>query len=218
MELPAVTWASIRLVVLNPEFLTAAGTRADTRHGWNVPHFRDSRKVSSMGVGVMTKAVWSGIAAAAVVVLVSTSAFAQTTVNGAISVTANVNAKAKLTLGTAAISFADADPDVTPVMSATAFNIDVKARTSGAGNVTLTVVASNDLTSGSDIIAIGGLTWTVSGGGFQAGTSNKTTAQTVGSWTGSGNQTGSQTYSLPNSWTYATGTYTATLNYTLTVP
>jgi hypothetical protein len=40
----------------------------------------------------------------------------------------------------------------------------------------------------------------------------------VGAWTGSGNQTGTQTYSLANSWTYATGTYTAALTYTLTVP
>jgi hypothetical protein len=45
-----------------------------------------------------------------------------------------------------------------------------------------------------------------------------TTAQAVGNWTGSGNRTGTQTYSLPNSWDYVTGTYTTTLNYTLTVP
>ena len=165
----------------------------------------------------MKKAVWSGIGAAALM-LMSTTAFAQTTVNGAINVTANVNAKAKLTLGTGAITFADADPDVTTVMTATAFNIDVKARTTGLGAVTLTVLASDDLTSGSDVIGIGGLTWTATGTGFQDGTSNKTTAQTVGSWVGSGSPGGTQTYSLPNSWTYATGTYTATLNYTLTVP
>ena len=166
----------------------------------------------------MMKAVWSGIAAAAMVALVSTSAFAQTTVNGAINVTANVNAKAKLTLGVAAINFADADPDVTPSITSAAFNIDVKARTSGLGNVTLTVVAGNDLVSGGDTIGISALTWTATGTGFQAGTSNKTTAQTVGSWTGSGSPTGTQTYALANSWTYATGTYTATLNYTLSVP
>lgn len=166
----------------------------------------------------MMKAVWSGIAAAAMVALVSTSAFAQTTVNGAINVTANVNAKAKLTLGVAAINFADADPDVTPSIGSAAFNIDVKARTSGLGNVTLTVVAGNDLASGSDTIGISALSWTATGSGFQPGTSNKTTAQTVGSWTGSGSPTGTQTYALANSWTYATGTYTATLNYTLTVP
>ena len=31
-------------------------------------------------------------------------------------------------------------------------------------------------------------------------------------------QNGTQTFSLPNSWAYGTGTYTTTLNYTLTVP
>jgi hypothetical protein len=44
------------------------------------------------------------------------------------------------------------------------------------------------------------------------------TAQTVGTWTGSGNPAGSHTYVLANSWAYATGVYTTTLNYTLSVP
>lgn len=164
----------------------------------------------------MMKAVWSGVAAVALVLGASTSAFAQATANGAIGVTANVAAKAKLTLGTAAIAFADADPDTTPVMTATAVDIDVKARTSGA--VTLTVLATGDLVSGSNTIGISNLTWAATGSGYQAGTSNKTVAQTVGAWAGSGSPIGTQTYSLPNSWTYATGTYTVTLNYTLTAP
>jgi hypothetical protein len=166
----------------------------------------------------MKKAVWSGFAAAAMLALVSTTAFAQTTANGSINVTATVNAKAKLTLGVAAINFADADPDVSPTLAATAFNVDVKARTTAGSTVTLTVLASDDLISGTDVIGIGALTWAATGTGYVAGTSNKTTAQTVGSWAGSGNNSGTQTYSLVNSWTYATGTYAATLNYTLTVP
>jgi hypothetical protein len=56
------------------------------------------------------------------------------------------------------------------------------------------------------------------GTGFVAGTSSATVAQSVGAWTGSGARSGSQTYSLPNSWAYAPGTYTTTLNYTLSVP
>ena len=46
----------------------------------------------------MKKAVWSGAVAAAVVLLGSSSAFAQQTANASIAVTANVNAKAKLSL------------------------------------------------------------------------------------------------------------------------
>ena len=166
----------------------------------------------------MKKAVWSGVITAAAVLILGTPAFAQTTANAGIAVTANVNAKAKLTLGTAALLFADADPDTSPTIAAPAFNIDVKARTVANGAVTLTVVSDDDLLSGTDAIGIGALTWAASGTGFSPGTSNKTTAQTVGAWTGSGNQTGTQTYSLANSWTYATGTYTAALTYTLTVP
>ena len=40
----------------------------------------------------------------------------------------------------------------------------------------------------------------------------------VGSWTGSGHQSGAHTYTLPNSWSYATGIYNVTLNYTLATP
>jgi hypothetical protein len=43
--------------------------------------------------------------------------------------------------------------------------------------------------------------------------------QTAASWTGSGNRNdGTQTFSLANSWSYATGTYLATITYTLTSP
>jgi hypothetical protein len=164
----------------------------------------------------MKKAVLSGVAAVAAVLLVSTSAFAQANANASVAVTANVAAKAKLTLGPTSIVFADADPDAVPVKTATAVTIDVKARASGA--VTLTVLASGDLVSGSNTIGISNLTWAATGSGFQDGVSNKTTAQTVGSWGVSGSPSGTQTFSLPNSWTYATGTYTVTLNYTLTAP
>ncbi len=96
----------------------------------------------------MKKAVWSGAVAGGVVLLGSSSAFAQQTATASIAVTANVNAKAKLTLSVAAITFADADPDVTPVFTSAPVTVDVKARTSAGGSVTLTVLASGDLTSG----------------------------------------------------------------------
>ncbi len=166
----------------------------------------------------MTKAVWSGIAAFGVMVCIAAPAYAQATATGSLSVTATVSAKAKLTLSAASITFADADPDTTPSITAAGVDVDVKARTSAAGSVTLTVLASDDLASGGNSIPVGNLTWTSAGSGFQDGTSNKTVAQSVGSWTGSGNPTGTQTYALVNSWTYATGTYTVTLNYTLTAP
>jgi hypothetical protein len=166
-----------------------------------------------------TKVVWSAAATAAAVLVFSSSAYAQATANSTLTVSATVSARAKLSLGTGSITFADADPDTTPTLTASAVSVDVKARTSSTGSVTLTVLASGDLTAApSGTIPIGNLSWTVSGAGFAAGTANKTTAQSVGTWTGSGNHPGSQTYSLVNSWAYNTGNYGVSLNYTLTAP
>jgi hypothetical protein len=167
----------------------------------------------------MKKAVWSGLLAVTAVLMTSTPALAQTTDAASILVTVNVNARAKLTLGTAAITWADADPDVTPTLSSGAISVDVKARTTAGSTVALTVVATDDLKAGTNVITIDQLTWTGTGASFAAtGTSNKTTSQNVVSFVNSGNRSGSQTYSLPNSWSYATGAYTATLNYTLVAP
>jgi hypothetical protein len=168
----------------------------------------------------MKKAVWSGIIAAVGVLAMSTPVFAQANDTASVTVAVNVSARAKLTLGLAAISFADADPDVSASLTSSAISIDVKARTTATGTVALTVKATDDLkTAGGDAIAIGGLTWSSTGTSFSpTGTSNKTTAQSVGSWTGSGSRVGSQTYALANSWSYATGSYSATLTYTLVAP
>jgi hypothetical protein len=167
----------------------------------------------------MKKAVWSGLLAVTALLMMSTPALAQANDTAAINVTVNVNARAKLTLGTAAITWADADPDVTPTLSSGAITVDVKARTSAGSSVALTVVASDDLKAGTNVITIDNLTWTGTGANFAAnGTSNKTTSQNVVSFTNSGSHSGTQTYSLPNSWSYATGAYTATLNYTLVAP
>ena len=137
-----------------------------------------------------------------------------------LTVNATVNARATLTLGQTAINFPDADPDVTASIPAAenAVSVTAKVRTGSSSTATLTHLAAGDLVSGSDTILIGNVTWTASGTGFQPGTMNKTTAQTAGSWTGSGNRTGSFSYFLANSWSYATGNYTASTTYTLTAP
>ena len=167
----------------------------------------------------MTKAVWSGIfTTAAAVLLFSSPASAQATDTASVSVSATVNAKAKLTVGSGAVSFPDDDPDVTPILSATAISIDVKSRTSTAGSVTLTVQSDDDLLSGSDTIAISNLTWAATGTGFAAGTMSKSAAVSIGSWTGGGTRSGTQTYKLVNDWAYKTGVYSAVITYTLTAP
>jgi hypothetical protein len=166
----------------------------------------------------MSKAVWTSIAALGVFAVAAPAA-AQATATATVNVTVNVSARAILDLnGTNAVTFADANPDTVPSIAAPAISVDVKGRTSGGSNLTLTVVSNQDLTSGSDTIGIANLTWTATGGGFAAGTMNKTTAQTVGSWGTSGTHSGTVTLALANSWAYNAGAYTATLTYTLTAP
>ena len=138
-----------------------------------------------------------------------------------LTVNATVSARATLTLGAASISFVDADPDATPSIASSPASVSVtaKVRTGAASTATLTHLAGGDLVSGTDNIAISNVTWTASGVGFVAGTMNKTTAQTAASWTGSGSHTdGLFSYFLANSWSYATGNYTASSTYTLTAP
>ena len=168
----------------------------------------------------MKKAVWSGLLTVAAVFMMSTPALAQgANDSAAIVVSVSVNARAKLTLGTAAINWTDQDPDSVATLSSGPFNVDVKARTSQGSTVALTVKANGNLTeSGGGSIPISSLTWTGTGSVAATGTSDATTAQTVISFTNSGNRNGTQTYSMPNSWAYATGSYTATLNYTLVAP
>ncbi len=151
--------------------------------------------------------------------LMTGNVFAATATQG-LNINATVANTAKLSLGVASIAFPDADPDITNPIPATQNPVSVtaKAKTTTSGAVALTVVTGGDLISGSDPILISNVTWTATGAGFVAGTMNKSTAQSAGSWTGSGNYSGTFGYNLVNSWSYATGSYSATATYTLTAP
>ena len=164
----------------------------------------------------MMKLIKHGIGAAALLAFFSTTAWAQATATANVTATVNVAAKARLEI-TGAVAFADADPETTPIISAAALDITVKARTSPSETVTLTVVADGDFQGTAGTIGISNLSWLVSGTGFATGTAALTDV-TVGSWGGPGTRNGTQTYRLANSWAYAVGSYTATLTYTLTVP
>ena len=163
-------------------------------------------RLSRIGVAVLAMAVTQPLGAA--------------TDTKNVTINATVSAVAQLTVSTATLTFPSADPDGTPSITATegVVNITAKARTGAASQVTLTLKAATDLTSGTDTIAITNITWTVTGAGFVAGTMNRTTDQTVASWTGSGSRAGSQTFALANSWAYTAGSYSATATYTLTAP
>lgn len=130
---------------------------------------------------------------------------------------ASFNGLARVSLSTATLTFPDADPDTVPSIPASQgpVTITTKARTSVNGAVTLTVLASDQLRSGLNTIPASSITWTASGPGFTSGTLSATSAQTVASWVGSGVRTGTQSFSFRNLWTYATGTYTLTMTFTL---
>lgn len=137
-----------------------------------------------------------------------------------LSTSVTVNQLLKLAFSSNSLSFPDSHPDSVPSIPASGGPLTVTAKSlvGPAAAVTLTVIASNDLQSGLDVIAISNLAWTATGTGFVGGTMSKTVAQSVGSWTGSGSRTGTQSYTLVNSWSYAPGTYTTTLTYTLSTP
>jgi hypothetical protein len=151
--------------------------------------------------------------------LTSTLALAAST-TADLTIRATMNAQAKLTLNINTITFSDADPDSTTSILANegAINVSAKVRTGASSDATLTLLAAGDLTSGSDSIAIGNVIWGAGGTGFTAGTMSKSSPVTVGSWRGSGSRSGTMTFSLANSWSYATGSYSATSTFTLTAP
>jgi hypothetical protein len=137
-----------------------------------------------------------------------------------VTASAAVGALAKLALTPATLFFQDADPETVPfIPSATGpITITAKARTTMGTQVTLTMLAADDLRSGMDTIPIDALRWTATGPGFVPGVASKTVSQPVATWDRSGNRIGTQSFALANGWQRPTGTYTVTLVYTLTAP
>ena len=136
------------------------------------------------------------------------------------TLSANVSPQAKLSLSTNSVSFPDADPDTVAQVPAQGgpLLITAKARATPGAQVVLTVLASDDLRSGVNVLPVSNITWTVTGPGFQPGTLSTTTPATLGTWTGSGVRSGTQLLLFRNLWTHPTGTYTTTIVYTLSAP
>lgn len=157
---------------------------------------------------------------AAMLAMTAAPAMAQVTASQPLTVNASVTASAVLTLSTAAISFPNADPDATPVINAnTPVDVTAKARATAGQQVTLTVVASGDLTTTAGTgasIGIANVKWTsATGSGFLASGTMSTTAQSVAAWSNSGNRNGTLAFTLDNSWNYAVGSYTTGATFTL---
>ncbi|MBZ5537421.1 MAG: hypothetical protein LAO31_15810 [Acidobacteriia bacterium] len=163
---------------------------------------------------LMTITVVAGAA-----LILSTAAFAASD-SKTLTINATISARAELVLAPTTINFADNSP--TTVSSVSADNpvaVTARVRTGKATAATLTVASANDLTSGSDTIPISAVSWTASGAPFIAGTLNKASAQSGATFgNGSGTYNGTYSFFLANNWTYNTGSYSATVTYTLTAP
>lgn len=136
------------------------------------------------------------------------------------TLSADIRPIAKLTLSTSSVSFADADPDLVGQVPALGGPITItgKTRATSGEQVVLTVVASDDLRSGVQVINASAITWTTTGAGFVPGMLSATSPAMVAQWTGSGTYSGTQQLFFRNLWSYPTGTYTTSLLYTLTAP
>jgi len=118
------------------------------------------------------------------------------------------------------INFPSANPGSVPKIASSQnpVTITASAQIDDLSTATLTVTATADLASGTDKIPIGNVTWTVTGDGFFDGAMSNGTSFKVGSWQGPNQHVGVFAFSLVNSWSYATGNYSATVTYTLTAP
>ena len=135
-----------------------------------------------------------------------------------LTINATVASRAELILSPTTINFPDANPTTTPSIPADS-TVAVTANVRTTGTPTLAVLSNGNLISGGDTIAITNVTWTASGAPFIAGTMNAVTAQDAATLSaGSGQYTGTYSYFLANSWSYAIGSYTQTVVYTLTAP
>lgn len=140
--------------------------------------------------------------------------------NRTVNLNAQVNTQAKITLNITSINFVDFISDNWDSIPAdeNPVTITAKARTGSSSTVTLTFLASGDLKSSKQTIPISRVTWTATGNGYRNGTMSKTSAQTVGTWTGSGGYAGTLSFFLDTHVSQDAGTYTSSGTFTLTAP
>lgn len=169
----------------------------------------------------MKKAVWSAVAAVAVLAW-AVPASAQPSDTANINATVNVSARAVLDIS-GDVNFLDADPDLVPALTSNTITVGARARVAPTQNLRVTVVAASAFFDADSTIPVGTMQWTATGSAFvlysgSSMTSAPASPVTVAGWTGPANQSGTQTFTLPNSWSYAPGTHTVVLTYTLATP
>ncbi|RII29001.1 MAG: hypothetical protein CXR31_03785 [Geobacter sp.] len=130
-----------------------------------------------------------------------------------------ISSSANLSLSATSLTFLADDPAIQPAIPASENPVSVLAKVRTKGTPSLSVIASDDLRSGTDVIPISELTWTADGSPFIGGTMSKTTPQQAANLpAGAGSYQSAYRYNLTNSPLYLPGTYSSTINYTLTAP
>jgi hypothetical protein len=113
-------------------------------------------------------------------------------------------------------TYPSADPDSSPVVKSPTLLIAYKLSGRPRAHWTVTIQAQSDLLSGTSSIPAGNVSWTATPAPFVNGTLS-TSAQTLAAGTGNITTTkyANLTFSLKNLWTYAIGTYSHTVVFTL---
>ena len=138
---------------------------------------------------------------------------------GSVMMCARPAAAQLLQLQPTTVSFASADPDSEPLISAPPIRVTYVALGQGAGSWTMTVAAEGQLVSGTSTIPIANVSWVATPTPtFRNGTLS-TTPQVLATGTGlTLLQSGDVTFRFNNSWNHNVGTYTQTITFTLSSP
>lgn len=129
-----------------------------------------------------------------------------------------------LTLAPASISFADQDPDSFPSTTGNS-TVSISINGNGLGSNapwSLHALSAGDLNSAANSIPISSISWTATNhptfydGSFSTAVPGVLVASGVN--TGNFSTSSTLTFSIQNLWTYATGNYSQTTNFTVSSP
>src|SRR6185369_8608321 len=107
------------------------------------------------------------------------------TSNSSINISITVPSSSSLTFGTTSLRFIPDDPTLQQSVPALENPVSVLAKTRSKGTPSLTVIASDDLKDGANIIPVSSISWTADAQPYIGGTMNKSTAQAAALFSGS---------------------------------
>jgi hypothetical protein len=118
-----------------------------------------------------------------------------------------------------AVTFPDSDPDAVPVIGPQSVTLGVEVLGPVGVPWTLTFIANSDLQSGSNVIPISNVSWTVTPNPpFRNGALSTVTPIVLATGFSHSRLLATFRFFMPNSWNYVPGNYTATATLTLAAP